>query len=173
MRRKKQGLEPTGQVKSKAVADGFDNVHDWLVYQETKEPAATIAARKVNAAWAVQTAQPAEAAGKTATVKRPFSTESENQIDHASAKSSQTGAMAMGSCILPSATEVIAAKEANTATTKKRASKGRKPQQKTCVDAALSALAAGKQIVPTTEPLSGGLVRSTSTVRSRMLSLAA
>ena len=42
---KKFGLPPTGQVKRTAKQHGFDNVHDWLVYQATKEPAADIAAR--------------------------------------------------------------------------------------------------------------------------------
>lgn len=45
--RKKFGLPPTGQVKRNAKQDGFDNVHDWLVFQATKEPAAIIAARSV------------------------------------------------------------------------------------------------------------------------------
>ena len=44
-------MNPTGQVKSKAKKDGFDNVHDWLVFQNTGESAEAIAARKADAPW--------------------------------------------------------------------------------------------------------------------------
>ena len=45
-------MEPTGQVKSQAIADGFDNVHDWLVFRETGDAAATLVLRKWEAPWA-------------------------------------------------------------------------------------------------------------------------
>jgi hypothetical protein len=50
--RKKAGLAPTGQVKSQAIADGFDNVHDWLVFRETGESAAALVLRKWESSWA-------------------------------------------------------------------------------------------------------------------------
>jgi hypothetical protein len=49
--RKKLNLIPTGQVKSKAAQDGFDNVHDWLVFQATGESSAALSARKEAAPW--------------------------------------------------------------------------------------------------------------------------
>ena len=50
--RKKAGLAPTGQVKSLAIQAGFDNVHDWLVYNQTGESAAALVLRKWEAPWA-------------------------------------------------------------------------------------------------------------------------
>jgi hypothetical protein len=50
--RKRAGLMPTGQVKSQAIADGFDNVHDWLVFRETGESAAALVLRKWESSWA-------------------------------------------------------------------------------------------------------------------------
>jgi hypothetical protein len=42
-------------VKSKAAQDGFDNIHDWLVFQATGESAAALAARKEAAPWLSKT----------------------------------------------------------------------------------------------------------------------
>ena len=49
--RKKAGLSPTHQVIQLARASGFDNVHDYLVSQETGEGAEEIAARKLTFSW--------------------------------------------------------------------------------------------------------------------------
>ena len=85
--RKKQGLLPTGQVKSKAVADGFDNVHDWLVFQATGDSADAIAARKTAAPWLSTLAVPPPSSG----TKRPFSAVSSSKPDTGSAKVSCSG----------------------------------------------------------------------------------
>lgn len=39
-------------MKSQAIADGFDNVHDWLVFKENGESAAALVLRKWEAPWA-------------------------------------------------------------------------------------------------------------------------
>lgn len=49
--RKKAGLSPTHQVIQLARASGFDNVHDYLVSQETGEDAEEIAKRKLTFSW--------------------------------------------------------------------------------------------------------------------------
>jgi hypothetical protein len=49
--RKKHGLEPTGQVKARAIADGFDNVHDWLVFQSCGANSRDLEKRKRDAPW--------------------------------------------------------------------------------------------------------------------------
>lgn len=45
------GLAPTGLVKGKVVAAGFDNTHDWLVHLTTGESAQAIKARKLTFEW--------------------------------------------------------------------------------------------------------------------------
>lgn len=49
--RKKAGLAPTHQVIQLARASGFDNVHDYLVSQTTREGPKEIAARKLSFPW--------------------------------------------------------------------------------------------------------------------------
>lgn len=49
--RKKYGLGPTFQLIAASRKAGFTNVHDFLVHQNTKEDAFTIAYRKVNFEW--------------------------------------------------------------------------------------------------------------------------
>lgn len=49
--RKKAGLSPTHQIIGLARANGFDNVHDYLVHQATGENAEDIAARKLSFSW--------------------------------------------------------------------------------------------------------------------------
>jgi hypothetical protein len=49
--RKKAGLSPTHQIIGIARANGFDNVHDYLVHQKTGESAAVISARKTAFPW--------------------------------------------------------------------------------------------------------------------------
>lgn len=49
--RKKAGLTPTHQMIQLARANGFDNVHDYLIHRETGESAETIARRKLGFKW--------------------------------------------------------------------------------------------------------------------------
>jgi len=49
--RKKAGLAPTHQIIGLARSHGFDNVHDYLVHQNTGESREEIAARKLEFPW--------------------------------------------------------------------------------------------------------------------------
>lgn len=49
--RKMLGLGPTYQMVKQARLEGFNNVHDYLIYKETGEKLEVIAARKQQFAW--------------------------------------------------------------------------------------------------------------------------
>jgi hypothetical protein len=152
---------PTGQVKSKAVADGFDNVHDWLVFQATKESADTIAARKTNPSWLSQVVQ--QSTQKTADIdtnRPPFSSGSQPRV--ASAKSRHTGGVATE---LPPRPHQAGAQAGAQARTKVQMQKGGGKGSKgegmalTCVDAVHVAIANSTPPTTAGKHVTAGLVQ--------------
>lgn len=139
--RKKLNLLPTGQVKNKAAQDGFDNVHDWLIFQATGESAAAIAAHKESAPWL--TAQPRaltqQGNGKVKNALEGITTaggEGHSRHSDGEAKSEQ--------CV---------------GKKRKRETKGSKVVA-TCVDDVHNAIARGAQLLtPSSAALHSGVVR--------------
>ena len=167
--RKKNGLQPTGQVKSFAIADGFNNVHDWLVYQQTSEAADVIAARKAAhlAATAPQIAQEIAGEDDGDSADDTVADERAANPTQQSAKSSQTQAAAG------------AAQAAGPSTSKQQPpadlpkpkrggtfKRVRMSKMQTCVDIAHEAIEAGTPLAPAAGPASAGLVRNSDQIAS-------